>query len=186
MRDRTVTISGASKTYGVTGWRVGWAIAPAWLTGAIRKVHEQLTVAPASPMQTAGVLALNLPAAYFDDLRSSYARKRAQVLDMLTGAGFVCYPPRGSYFVMTDVSGFGFPDADAYARHLVTDAGVVALPGPQHRISLSTRSGCVAAKCIAGAEPSDAPMRLTFSFSQPTWAMRRSRSRRCAMPSAGS
>lgn len=129
MADRTVTVGSLSKTFSVTGWRVGWTLAPAALAAAIRKVHEQLTVAPASPMQTAGVLALNLPDAYFADLRASYTRKRRQLLDALTGAGFVCYSPRGSYFVMTDVSGFGFPDADAFARHLVTEAGVVALPG---------------------------------------------------------
>ncbi|HTS11519.1 MAG TPA: aminotransferase class I/II-fold pyridoxal phosphate-dependent enzyme [Candidatus Limnocylindrales bacterium] len=129
MRDRTITINALSKTYSVTGWRVGWAIAPPEVTGAIRKVHDFLTVGAAAPLQEAGAAALKFPQSYYDTLAHEYAARRERLLGILTGAGFRCFKPRGAYYIMTDISEFGFPDDVAFARYLVTEIGVAAVPG---------------------------------------------------------
>jgi aminotransferase len=129
MADRTITINGVSKTFSVTGWRVGWTIAPADVTSAIRKVHDFLTVGAAAPLQAAAAAALSMPASYFTGLSSTYRAKRERLLGILTTAGFRCIPPRGAYYIMTDVSAFGFPDDVTMARYLVTDVGVASVPG---------------------------------------------------------
>jgi aspartate/methionine/tyrosine aminotransferase len=129
MADRTVTINSLSKTYSVTGWRVGWAIAPATLTGAIRKVHDFLTVGAAAPLQEAGVAALGVAESYYAELASAYRRRRDMLLDILERHHFTCYKPRGAYYIMTDISGFGFRDDVEFARYLITDVGVAAVPG---------------------------------------------------------
>jgi aspartate/methionine/tyrosine aminotransferase len=129
MAERTVTINSVSKTFSVTGWRVGWTIAPPDITGAIRKVHDFLTVGAAAPLQAASAAALALPASYYRDLATTYSRRRDRLMQILTDAGFVCSNPRGAYYIMTDVAGFGFPDDVAFARHLVTDIGVASVPG---------------------------------------------------------
>ncbi len=129
MADRTVTINGASKTFSVTGWRVGWAVAPPDITGAIRKVHDFLTVGAAAPLQAAVAAALTLPDSHFEELRAGYAKRRARLMGILENVGFVCYEPRGAYYIMTDVSRFGFSDDVAMARHLVTTVGVASVPG---------------------------------------------------------
>ena len=132
MRDRTVTISGASKTYGVTGWRVGWAVAPAWLTGAIRKVHDFLTVGAPAPLQAAVAVAVGLPDQYYVDLAASYGAKRDAMVAALTGAGFTFTSPEGAYYIMADITPFvaktGEDDV-AFARRLIIDLGVGAVPG---------------------------------------------------------
>jgi aminotransferase len=129
MAERTVTINSVSKTFSVTGWRVGWTIAPPDITGAIRKVHDFLTVGAAAPLQAASAAALALPEDYYRDLAAHYRARRDRLLGILERAGFVCYAPRGAYYIMTDVARFGFPDDVAFARHLVTDVGVAAVPG---------------------------------------------------------
>jgi aspartate/methionine/tyrosine aminotransferase len=129
MADRTVTINSMSKTFSVTGWRVGWAVAPPDITGAIRKVHDFLTVGAAAPLQAAAAAALALPPSYFEGLAGTYRAKRDRLLAILRGAGFVCYEPEGAYYIMTDIAGFGFPDDVSFARHLVTDVGVASVPG---------------------------------------------------------
>jgi aminotransferase len=129
MADRTVTINSVSKTYSVTGWRIGWAVAPEDLTAAIRKVHDFLTVGAAAPLQAAAASALSLPDAYFADLAASYRGKRDILTGILRGAGFTCYQPEGAYYIMTDVSSFGFLDDVAFVRYLVTEIGVAAVPG---------------------------------------------------------
>ena len=129
MRERTITISAISKTYSVTGWRVGWAIAAPDLTNALRKVHDYLTVCAPAPMQEASVAALNFPSSYYDQLRSSYARRRQVLLETLWEAGFRCYEPQGAYYVMTDFSALSDLDDVAFARHLIKDVGVAAVPG---------------------------------------------------------
>jgi len=129
MADRTVTINSLSKSYSVTGWRVGWTISPPSLTGAIRKVHDFLTVGAAAPLQEAGVAALALPDEYYRDLASQYARRRDMLLDILEQHHFVCYKPYGAYYIMTDISAFGFSDDVAFARYLVKEVGVAAVPG---------------------------------------------------------
>ncbi|PYR48950.1 MAG: aminotransferase [Acidobacteria bacterium] len=129
MADRTVTINSLSKTYSVTGWRVGWAISPPALTGAIRKVHDFLTVGAAAPLQEAGVAALGVADAYYAELAAAYERRRDLLLDILERHHFTCYKPLGAYYIMTDIAGFGFRDDAEFARYLVKDVGVAAVPG---------------------------------------------------------
>jgi aspartate/methionine/tyrosine aminotransferase len=138
MRDRTIVINGMSKTYSVTGWRVGWAIAPAEATQSIRKVHDFLTVGAAAPLQQAGAIALRSPQAYYEKLASSYAEKRARLLRILEQAGFTVFKPFGAYYIMTDISRFPDPDprrfpADTkdvrFAKYLVEEIGVAVVPG---------------------------------------------------------
>jgi len=129
MADRTVTINSLSKTYSVTGWRVGWTISPPSLTGAIRKVHDFLTVGAAAPLQEAGVVALGVPDTYYAGLAESYRLRRDRLVEILERHGFLCYRPRGAYYVMTDIASFGFPDDVAFARYLVKEIGVAAVPG---------------------------------------------------------
>ncbi len=129
MRERTVTINGMSKTYSVTGWRVGWAVAAEKITGAIRKVHDFLTVGAPAPLQEAGAAALSLPAEYYASLAKGYRVRRDHLMPALTAAGFTCFRPRGAYYVMTDISAFGFSDDLAFAKYLVQDIGVACVPG---------------------------------------------------------
>ncbi|HZR31456.1 MAG TPA: aminotransferase class I/II-fold pyridoxal phosphate-dependent enzyme [Terriglobales bacterium] len=129
MRERTITINGASKTYSVTGWRVGWAVAPALLTNAIRKVHDFLTVGAPAPLQEAAAAALALPASYYKSLADGYRDRRERLRSALVEAGFVAYLPRGAYYIMTDIAGFGFADDLAFTKHLVSKVGVAAVPG---------------------------------------------------------
>jgi aminotransferase len=129
MAERTVTINGMSKTYSVTGWRVGWTIAPPVLTDAIRKVHDFLTVGAAAPLQEAGALALELPASYYTALANGYARRRDRLVPMLERAGFRVYRPAGAYYAMTEIDGLGWDDDVAFARHLVEKVGVAVVPG---------------------------------------------------------
>ncbi len=129
MADRTVTINSISKTFSVTGWRVGWTVAPADITSAIRKVHDFLTVGAAAPLQAAAASALQMPQTYYTDLAKTYGAKRERLMQILQQAGFVCYEPKGAYYIMTDVSTFGFPDDVAFSRYLVTEIGVASVPG---------------------------------------------------------
>ena len=129
MADRTITLNGLSKTYSVTGWRVGWAISPPSLTGAIRKVHDFLTVGAPAPLQEAGALALGLPEDYYVALAANYQQRRDRLLDILARHHFTCFKPSGAYYIMTDISAFDFADDVAFARYLVKDVGVAAVPG---------------------------------------------------------
>jgi len=129
MRDRTVLINSMSKTYSVTGWRVGWTIAAPDLSESIRKVHDFLTVGAASPMQQAGVHALASDEAYYTDLSTHYAERRDLILEILTEAGFAPLKPQGAYYVMADISKFGFANDREFCRHLVETIGVSAVPG---------------------------------------------------------
>jgi len=147
MRERTLTINALSKTYSVTGWRVGWVIAPPEVTAAIRKVHDFLTVGAAAPLQEAGAFALQLPQSYYDTLAEEYAARRERMLGILGGAGFKCFKPRGAYYIMTDISAFGFPDDVAFAQYLVKEIGVAAVPGSSFY-----------------RDPADGRTRLRFTF----------------------
>jgi aspartate/methionine/tyrosine aminotransferase len=129
MRERTVTINGMSKTYSVTGWRVGWAVGPEKITNAIRKVHDFLTVGAPAPLQEAGAAALSLPAEYYARLAEGYRVRRDRLIPALEAAGFKCFRPRGAYYVMTDISGFGVADDVTFVKYLVKDIGVAAVPG---------------------------------------------------------
>ena len=129
MRERTVTINGMSKTYSVTGWRVGWAVGPEQITNAIRKVHDFLTVGAPAPLQDAGAAALSLPAEYYAKLAEGYRVRRDHLIPALEAAGFKCFRPRGAYYVMTDISAFGFENDVSFTKYLVKDIGVAAVPG---------------------------------------------------------
>ncbi|MES1258026.1 MAG: aminotransferase class I/II-fold pyridoxal phosphate-dependent enzyme [Acidobacteriota bacterium] len=129
MRERTILVNSMSKTFSVTGWRVGWVIASPDLTGSIRKVHDFLTVGAATPLQQAGVMALHLPDAYFNGLSAGYEGRRKAAVDMLEAAGFRCFMPQGAYYVMTDISAFGAANDVEFARWLIEEIGVAAVPG---------------------------------------------------------
>ena len=129
MRERTITINSMSKTYSVTGWRVGYAIAPPEITGAIRKMHDFLTVGAAAPLQQAGITALRMEEDYYHKLREDYLKRRNWLLEALEKAAFKCFKPYGAYYIMTDISSFGFADDIAFTRHLIEKVGVAAVPG---------------------------------------------------------
>lgn len=129
MEDRTITISALSKTYSVTGWRVGWAIAPPDLTEAIRRVHDFLTVGAPTPFQEAGAAALRLPDAYYQELTASYLERRDLMVSILAQTGLTPITPAGAYYVLADASALGLTDDVAAARMLTRKARVAAVPG---------------------------------------------------------
>lgn len=129
MRERTIVVNSLSKTYSVTGWRVGYCIAPPDITSAIRKVHDFLTVGAANPLQHAGAYALSLPPSYYEDLQRDYQKKRDFIVPVLKKAGFKCDFPAGAYYVMADISGFGFANDIEFTKHLIREVGVAVIPG---------------------------------------------------------
>ena len=129
MADRTITISGASKTFSVTGWRVGWLIAPASLTAGVRKVHDFLTVGAAHPLQIAVAAALELPPAFYVELLGDYSERRDAMVTGLQECGFDVAAPDGAYYVMAGIAAFGFDDDTAMARHLIEKVAVATVPG---------------------------------------------------------
>lgn len=149
MAERTITINGLSKTYSVTGWRIGWAISPPSLTGGIRKLHDFLTVAAPSPFHDAGVAALSLPDEFYARLTGEYQAKRDLMMDILGRHGFSAHSPGGAYYVMTDVSRYGFTSDAEFAHYLVKDVGVATVPGSSFYIN-----------------PAKAPQTVRFCFSK--------------------
>ena len=129
MRERTVVVNSLSKTYSVTGWRVGYVIAPPDITSAIRKVHDFLTVGAANPLQHAGAYALSLPEKYYNALQKEYQRKRDYIIPILQQNGFRCEMPQGAYYVMTDISDFGYANDVEFTRFLIREIGVAVVPG---------------------------------------------------------
>ncbi len=129
MAERTVTINGLSKTYSVTGWRVGYALASPELTAAIRKVHDFLTVGAPAPLQRAGVAAMQLPITYYEDLARRYREKRDTILMTLDEAGVPYFTPQGAYYVLADISRFGYPTDIEFTNHLIKEIGVAVVPG---------------------------------------------------------
>jgi aminotransferase len=129
MRERSIVVNSLSKTYSVTGWRVGYCIAPPTISDAIRKVHDFLTVGAAAPLQAAGAYALSLPAEYYDGLRAEYRARRDRFLPALADAGFRIFPPEGAYYVMADIGDFGYANDIEFTRHLIRDVGVACVPG---------------------------------------------------------
>ncbi len=129
MKDRTITISGFSKTYSVTGWRIGYALAEKTLTSAIRKVHDFLTVGAPAPLQHACVTALRFPDSYYIELVKMYDGKRKLLYEALTGAGFKCSMPEGAYYILADIPESAKMDDMAFARYMVSEVGVAAVPG---------------------------------------------------------
>jgi aspartate/methionine/tyrosine aminotransferase len=144
MADRTITINSLSKTFSVTGWRVGWTISPSSLTGAIRKVHDFMTVGAPAPLQDAGAVALGLPDSYYTKLAADYQRRRDILVEILERHHFTVYRPDGAYYIMTDIGGVASASSPArwgavgnlsrvddveFARYLVKEIGVAAVPG---------------------------------------------------------
>jgi aminotransferase len=133
MRERTVTITGISKTYSATGWRIGWVIAPPEATNAIRKVHDFLTVGAAAPLQEAAAHALGYPDSYYTDLENLYAAKRDKLMATLNGVGFKTFAPQGAYYIMTDASDLmslsGHDNDVDFAHWMIREIGVATVPG---------------------------------------------------------
>ncbi|HEX8338394.1 MAG TPA: aminotransferase class I/II-fold pyridoxal phosphate-dependent enzyme [Pyrinomonadaceae bacterium] len=129
MKERTLVVNSMSKTYSVTGWRVGYVLAPPDITSAVRKVHDFLTVGAAAPLQRAGAYALRMPPGYYEELRRDYERRRDLLLPALEEVGFRVFRPDGAYYVMTDISAFGFADDVEFTRHLIQEIGVACVPG---------------------------------------------------------
>jgi len=128
MAERTITISGASKTYSVTGWRIGWLIAPPALSSAIRKVHDFLTVGAAHPLQIAIAEALRLPPSFYVDLLGDYHERRDAIVAGLAECGFEVDSPDGAYYVMAGIKSFGAADDVAFARRLIEEVAVATVP----------------------------------------------------------
>ncbi|AKQ66271.1 Aspartate aminotransferase [Myxococcus hansupus] len=138
LAERTVTVSSGGKTFSLTGWKVGWVIAPPPLRDAVQRAHQFVTFATAAPLQAAMAAALRLPDAYFDGLAAFYLAKRERLLTGLREAGLTAFTPEGSYFILADIARRGFADDVAFCRHLVSEVGVAAIPpsvfyGPEHR-----------------------------------------------------
>ncbi|WNG57838.1 aminotransferase class I/II-fold pyridoxal phosphate-dependent enzyme [Archangium gephyra] len=138
LADRTLTVSSAGKSFSLTGWKIGWVIAPPPLRDAVQRAHQFVTFATASPLQAATAAALRLPDSYFQELSAMYLSKRDRLLAGLAEAGLKAYAPEGSYFIIADISGRGFADDVAFCRHLVTEVGVAAIPpsvfySPEHK-----------------------------------------------------
>ncbi|MDT5268906.1 MAG: hypothetical protein QOH49_1092 [Acidobacteriota bacterium] len=129
MRERTLVVNSMSKTYSVTGWRVGYVLAPPDITNAVRKVHDFLTVGAAAPLQRAGAYALRMPPRYYVELGREYQRRSDLLLPVLEDVGFKVFQPDGAYYVMTDISAFGFADDLEFTRHLIQQIGVACVPG---------------------------------------------------------
>ncbi len=126
---RTVSCGSLSKTYAITGWRLGYVIAPPEITVGVRKVHDFLSIGAPAPLQEAAVTALNFPAAYYQQLQAAYARRRDIFLPYLTAAGLRFTAPEGAYYVLVDISDFGYADDTAFCVWLAQEIGVAAVPG---------------------------------------------------------
>lgn len=129
MRERTIVVNGMSKTFSVTGWRVGYIIAPPNMTGAIRKMHDFVTVGAPAPLQDAGAVALRLPDSYYIELAAHYQQRRDRVMKMLEQAGLNPMLPKGAYYIMCDIGSWGYPNDVEFSRFLVKDIGVATVPG---------------------------------------------------------
>ena len=133
MRERTIVVNGMSKTYSVTGWRVGYIIAPPAITGAIRKMHDFITVGAPAPLQEAGAVALRLPDSYYVELAQHYQARRDRMLGMLRESGFDPFVPKGAYYIMCNIRPFrdrwGFSNDVEFSRFLVKEIGVATVPG---------------------------------------------------------
>ncbi|KAF8695113.1 hypothetical protein HU200_037722 [Digitaria exilis] len=128
MYERTVTMNSLGKTFSLTGWKIGWAIAPPHLTWGLRQAHSFLTFATCTPMQAAAAAALRAPDSYYEELRRDYSAKKAILLEGLKSAGFIVHPSSGTYFIMVDHTPFGFDNDIEFCEYLIREVGVVAIP----------------------------------------------------------
>ncbi|KAJ4700645.1 Aminotransferase [Melia azedarach] len=128
MYERTVTMNSLGKTFSLTGWRIGWAIAPPHLTWGVRQAHSYLTFATATPMQWAAAAALRVPDSYYLELKRGYLAKKAILVEGLSAVGFKVFPTSGTFFVVVDHTPFGFENDIAFCEYLIKEVGVVAIP----------------------------------------------------------
>ncbi|KAL1309922.1 hypothetical protein HN51_052656 [Arachis hypogaea] len=128
MFERTVTMNSLGKTFSLTGWKIGWAIAPPHLTWGVRQAHSFLTFANSTPMQWATAEALRAPESYYVELKRDYMEKRAILVEGLESVGFKVFPSRGTYFVVVDHTPFGLENDVAFCEYLIKEVGVVAIP----------------------------------------------------------
>jgi len=149
MQDRTIAILGLSKTYSMTGWRVGYVAAEKSLSKGIRKVHDFLTVCAPTPLQHGCITALSLPDSYYTKLCKRYDESRLLILDALGKCGFEAYKPEGAYYVWTSIKGTGYNDDRELAEYLVSKVGVGSVPGSSFY-----------------HKPEDGRLNLRFSFSK--------------------
>ncbi len=134
LRERTITIGGMGKTYAITGWRLGYAIAPTSLARAVKPAHDFLTVCAATPLQAAALAALNLPPHFYQKQRQEYHHRRALMSEILSNLDFNFSQPQGAYYILADYRQLSIPqarwNADAFARWMTTEVGVAVVPGP--------------------------------------------------------
>jgi aspartate/methionine/tyrosine aminotransferase len=128
MWDRTVTLSSLGKTFSLTGWKLGWGIAPPALTAGLRAAHQFLTFTTPTPVQHGAIAAMAAPTSFYDELRSSYLKKRDLLADGLKAVGFEVHRPQGTYFMMAGFDRFGFDDDRTFCRYLAETTRVVAIP----------------------------------------------------------
>ncbi|KAL6504511.1 hypothetical protein OROGR_026434 [Orobanche gracilis] len=128
MFERTVTLNSLGKTFSLTGWKIGWAIAPAHLTWGVRQAHSYLTFATSTPMQYAAATALRADDSYYEELRRDYVAKKNILVEGLKSVGFRVYPSSGTYFVVVDHTPFGLENDVAFCEYLIKEVGVVAIP----------------------------------------------------------
>ena len=129
MAERTIAVNSVSKTYSVTGWRIGFIMASAELTASIRKVHDFLTVGASAPLQEACAEAFAFPDSYYQELSEFYRERRDYLLQALTDVGFRCVRPGGAYYIMAEIEPFGWDDDVAFAFYLASEIGVATVPG---------------------------------------------------------
>ncbi len=134
LKERTITIGGFGKTYAVTGWRLGYAIAPTHLARAVKPAHDFLTICAATPLQAAAVVALSLPASFYEQMTADYHQRRALMSEILSDLGFIFTEPQGAYYILADYRGLPIPqaqwDADRFTRWMTAEIGVAVVPGP--------------------------------------------------------
>jgi aspartate/methionine/tyrosine aminotransferase len=166
MWERTITVDSIGKTFSVTGWKIGWAVAPPALTAAVRGAHQFVTFANATPFQEAAADALTEAAAngYYDDLRREYTARRALLQGILAEAGLTTLPVRGAYFLLAELGALPFPDDTAFCRHLMTEVGVASIPPSAFYV-----------------DPATAPRLVRFCFAKREETMRAAASRLAAL-----
>jgi aspartate/methionine/tyrosine aminotransferase len=166
MWERTITVDSIGKTFSVTGWKIGWAVAPPALTAAVRGAHQFVTFSNATPFQEAAADALTEAAAngYYDDLRREYTARRALLQGILAEAGLTTLPVRGAYFLLAELGALPFPDDTAFCRHLMTEVGVASIPPSAFYV-----------------DPATAPRLVRFCFAKREETMRAAASRLAAL-----
>ncbi len=149
MRDLTITITGFSKTYSLTGWRIGWTIANPQITTAIRKVHDFLTIGAPSPLQRAAVAGINLPTSFYLELAQEYATKRQYMMETLDKLAMPYFKPEGAYYILCDVSKYNYVSGLEFAKFLLEEVGVAVVPGASFFSSKSRQANSFVRFCFS-------------------------------------